>query len=187
MKKLILLFTLISGFSFGQMENFIIENYQARWNKVYDTTKDISVLKKSLLDKNNIKIIEETENSISGEFSDLLMNYKKAGFSYMLTPLILNETNKYSGVFKIELREGRYRATIRNVKSEGMSLTIGGGGFSGTGLGLGSDLDTTLEAMAIDKKGNMKKAFPKVAGKIIDTTFTDLMDLNTQNTDNPDW
>lgn len=178
MKKLLLLFTFLSSFAFGQMENFVIENNQTKWQKVYETGKDISALKKSLTEKNNVKITAETENSLSGEFYDLIMNYKKAGFTYMGTPLILNETNKYKGLFDIEIKDDRYRATIRNVKSDGLTLKI---------MNIESDIDGTLEDMAIDRKGNMRKAFPKVAGKIIDTTFTILMDLNQEEMTKEDW
>jgi hypothetical protein len=100
------------------------------------------------------------------------MDYKKAGHTYMGTPVILNETNKYKGFFKLEFKEGRYRATVRNVSSEGMTVTM-----YGSGLGLGSQLDTTLENMALNKKGELRKGFPKVSGKIIDVTFTNLFDF----------
>lgn len=182
MKKVLFLFVLISGFAFGQMENFVIENNQVRWNKVYETTKTFDELKEAVRSNAKLKITSETENSLTGEFSDLVMNYKKAGFSYMSTPMILNETNAYHGGFKIDFKEGRYRATITNAKTGGKTLSV----YSG-GIGLGSQINTTMEIMALNNKGEVRKAFPKVAGKILDTTFTDFMDLNTQNTDDSDW
>jgi hypothetical protein len=57
----------------------------------------------------------------------------------------------------------------------------------GAGLGLGSDLDTTLETMVLNKKGEVRKGFAKVAGKIIDVTFIDLMDFNKTEINNDNW
>lgn len=182
MRKLILLFVLISGLSFGQIENYVINDGQVQWQKIYETNKTFDEILKAVKNKNNIKITEQSENAITGEFKGLIMNYKKAGHTYMGTPIVLNETNKYYGLFKIEFKDGKYRATIRNVASEGMTMTMYGGG-----LGLGSDLDTTLEAMALNKKGEVRKGFPKVAGKIIDVTFIDLMDFTKTEISNDNW
>lgn len=182
MKKLFLLSVFIFGLSYGQAENFIINNSQVQWQKVYETAKPFDEVKMLFKEKNNIVIIEQTENSVSGEIKNLTMNYKKAGFTYMGTPIILNETNKYSGFFKIDFKDGRYRATVRNLTSEGMNMTLYGGG-----LGLGSNLNTTLEQLTLNNKGEMRKNFPKVNGKIIDTTFTILFDLNNIEEKNDNW
>ena len=182
MKKLFLLFIFISGFAFGQMENFVVNDGQVQGQKVYETTKTFDEIQKAVKNKNNVKITEQTENTIIGEFTDVIMNYKKAGFGYLMTPIVLNETNKYNGFFKLDYKDGKYRVTIRNVKSEGMSMTMFGGG-----IGLGSDLDTTLEMMVLNKKGEVRKGFAKVAGKIIDVTFIDLMDFNKTEINNDSW
>ncbi|MBN8623218.1 MAG: hypothetical protein J0L47_08835 [Flavobacteriales bacterium] len=182
MKKLFLLFIFISGFAFGQMENFVVNDGQVQWQKVYETTKTFDEIQKAVKNKNNVKITEQTENTIIGEFKGLIMDYRKAGHTYMGTPIVLNETNKYYGLFKIEFKDGKYRATIRNVASEGMTMTM-----YGAGLGLGSDLDTTLETMVLNKKGEVRKGFAKVAGKIIDVTFIDLMDFNKTEINNDNW
>lgn len=182
MRKLFLLFVLISGLSFGQMENYVIQDGQVQWQKVFETTKTFDEVFAAVKNKNNIKITEQNENTIAGEFKGLIMNYRKAGHTYMGTPIVLNESSKYYGLFKIEYKDGKYRATIRNVASEGMTMTL-----YTSGLGLGSDLDTTLEAMALNKKGEVRKGFPKVAGKIIDVTFIDLMDFTKTEITNDNW
>ncbi len=182
MKKLFLLFIFISGFAFGQMENFVVNDGQVQWQKVYETTKTFDEIQKAVKNKNNVKITEQTENTIIGEFRDVIMNYKKAGVGYLMTPIILNETNKYNGFFKLDYKDGKYRATIRNVSSKGMNVTLYGGG-----LGLGSSLDTTLETMVLNKKGEVRKGFAKVAGKIIDVTFLDLMDFTKVEEKNDNW
>ncbi|SIS30633.1 hypothetical protein SAMN05421639_101979 [Chryseobacterium shigense] len=178
MKKIFLLFVLISGFTFAQIENFVVEGSQVSWQKVYETEKSFEEIIETLKTRNSLIIKEKNENSIEGEISNLIMDYRKAGHTYMGTPIILNETNKYKGFFKVEFKDGKYRATIRNVSSEGMTVTM-----YGSGLGLGSRLDTTLENMALNKKGEIRKGFPKVSGKIIDVTFNNLFDF-TKNEEN---
>lgn len=183
MKKLFLFFVLFSGLAFAQMENFVIDNSQVSWQKVYETNKNFEEIVESLKRRNNLIIKEKNENSLDGEISNLIMDYKKAGHTYMGTPIILNETNKYKGFFKLEFKEGKYRATVRNVSSEGMTVTM-----YGSGLGLGSQLDTTLENMALNKKGELRKGFPKVSGKIIDVTFTNLFDFTKiEENKKTDW
>lgn len=154
------------------MENFVIEGTQVSWEKVYQTEKNLEQVIESLKNRNNLLIKEKTANSIEGEISNLIMDYRKAGFSRMGTPFVLNDDNKYSGYFKIEFKEGKYRATARNITSKGASLTL----YSG-GIGMGSNLDTSLEKMALNNRGEVRKAFPKLAGKIINTTFVNLFDF----------
>lgn len=154
------------------MENFVIENSQVSWQKVYETNKNFDQLITSIKNRNSIIIKEQNENIVEGEISNLVMDYRKAGFSRMGTPFVLNGDNKYFGYFRIEFKDGRYRVTARNITSKGQSLTL----YSG-GLGMGSNMDTNLENMAINGHGEIRKNFPKVAGKIIDTTFTNLFDF----------
>lgn len=172
MKKLFLLLILVSGFTFAQIENFVIDGSQVSWQKVYETDNGFEEIIESLKNRNNLIIKEKNESSIEGEISNLIMDYRKAGFSRMGTPFVLNDDNKYSGYFKIEFKDGKYRASARNITSKGASLTL----YSG-GLGMGSNLDTSLEQMALNNKGEIRKSFPKVAGKIIDATFINLFDF----------
>ena len=110
-------------------------------------------------------------------------DYKKAGFSYMGTPIILNETNKFSGTFKIEFRENRYRASIWNLNSKGMDMTF----YSG-GIGLGSEINTSLEELLLkNNREEFRKNFYKVNGKIIDVTFIDLMNFTGETKENDKW
>lgn len=183
MKKIFLLFVLISGFTFAQIENFVFDGSQVSWQKVYETDKSFEELIESLKNRNSLIIKEKNENSIEGEISNLIMDYRKAGFSRMGTPFVLNDDNKYSGYFKIEFKDGKYRASARNITSKGASLTL----YSG-GLGMGSNMDTSLEKMALNNRGEVRKAFPKLAGKIIDTTFINLFDFTkTEDIKKDEW
>ena len=184
MKKILFITLLIcSNITSAQIENFTLNNRQVTWNKVYETPKTKEIVINEIESRNNLKITTVTDNSIVGEFSNLTMDYKKAGFSYMGTPIILNETNKFSGSFKIEFKDNRYRATIWNLISKGMNTTL----YSG-GLGLGSEITTSLEQLLLkNNREEFRKNAYKVNGKIIDTTFINLMDFTVETIKNDKW
>lgn len=181
----ILFFTLLicSNIISAQIENFTLENRQVTWNKVFETPKTKEIIKNEIEGRNNLKITSVTDNSIVGEFSNLVMNHKKAGFSYMGTPIILNETNKFNGSFKIEFKENRYRATIWNLSSKGLNTTL----YSG-GIGMGSEISTSFEELLLkSNREEFRKNFYKVNGKILDTTLIDLMDFTVETIKNDKW
>ncbi|WP_432222048.1 hypothetical protein ACRASX_00455 [Flavobacterium sp. TMP13] len=184
MKKILfIIFLICSNFTSAQIENFTFDKQQVTWSKVFESTKTKEKIKNEIENRNNLKIISVTDSLIVGEFSNLVMNYKKAGFSYMGSPIILNETNKFNGSFKIEFRENRYRATIWNLSSKGMNTTL----YSG-GIGFGSEMSTSLEILLLkNNREEFRKNFYKVNGVILDTTFIDLMDFTVETTKNDKW
>lgn len=184
MNKILFITLLIcSNITSAQIENFTLENRQVTWNKVFETPKTKEIIKTEIESRNNLKITSVTGDAIIGEFSNLIMNYKKAGFSYMGTPIILNETNKFNGSFKIEFKENRYRATIWNLSSKGMNTAL----YSG-GIGFGSEITTSLEQLLLkNNREEFRKNFYKVNGKILDTTFIDLMDFTIEAKKNDKW
>ena len=182
MRNLIFVFTLFSVCVLEQTENFFINGSEVYWQKIFESKKDFNEIKEIIKEKNNVKITEVTENKINGELNNFTMNYKKAGYSYMSTPIILNESNKYSANFTIEFKDNKYRVTVRNVSSKGIDMYS----FSG-GLGISSNVSTTLEELAL-KKGQFKNQFIKTTSKIIDVTFIDKFDVeNIQLKENDNW
>lgn len=182
-KILFFYFLIVSNFSFAQIENFSAANGQVFWRKIYKSSKSLGSIKLELESRNNLKIVQVTDSTIVGEISNLIMDYKRAGFSYMLTPMILNESNKYVGLFKLEVKENRYRASIWNVSSKGMNMTS-----YGSGLALGSDLSSTIEEILLRKgTDEFRNNFYKTSGKIIDVTFSNLMDFTGLSKNNNNW
>ncbi len=184
MNKILLITLLVcANIALGQEENFTLNNQQVKWSKVFETTKTKQKIKNEIENRNNLKIISVNDSLIVGEFSNLLMNYKKAGFSYMGTPIILNETNKFNGSFKIEFRENRYRATIWDLNSKGLNTSL----YS-EGIGFNSDITTSLEQLLLkNNKEEFRKNFYKINGKILDTTFNDLMNFTAETSNNDKW
>lgn len=183
--KLLTFFALLlfSNITTAQIDNFTLNNRQVIWCKVFESTKTIEEIKNEVRSRNKLKVISVTDSSITGEFSNLIMDYKKAGFTYMGTPMILNESNKFSGSFKIEFKKNRYRATIWDLNSRGMNTTTYGGG-----IGFGSEITTSMEELLLkNNREEFRKNFYRVNGNIIDITFIDLMDFTFKTTKNDNW
>jgi hypothetical protein len=172
MNKIYLLFILISISTFGQIENFVIENSQVRWQKIYSTSKTQEEIVILLKKKNNLFVIEIKNNNIEGQISNLVMDRKKSGYSKLGVPDALDDDVRFSGFFTIEFKDGRYRATARNITSQGgdYSLLIGN-------IPVHGNQNTSLENITLNRKGEIKDNFKKAKAKIIDMTFTDLFDF----------
>jgi len=183
MKKIQLLLMLISISVFGQMENFVVENSQVHWQKVYSTLKPQEEIVGLLKKRNNLLVTEIQENIIEGQVLNLIRDHKKAGYSYLGTPEVLGNDVRFSGFFIIELKEGKYRATARSITSQGGDYTLLVGNIVVDG-----NQNSSLESIALNKRGETKSNFKKAKAKIIDTTFTDLFDFTKVTEEKPnDW
>ncbi len=119
MKKIPLLLVFnISILAIAQESAFIISNKQVVWQRIYQSTKTPAEVKNILLTTGKIKFTGEDTNTLTGEFSDFMMDFKGAGYTKMGTPIYLANSTKFSGNFKIEFKEGKYRATATNINSK---------------------------------------------------------------------
>lgn len=175
---------IISIFAFSQDLSFRINNKQVEWEKIFNTEKKLSNIKSTLLLSGKLKFISETENSLIGEFGDFLMDYKGAGFTQMGTPMYLNSNNRYSANFKIDIKEGKYRVTIFNIKFKGMQMSL----YSG-GVGMSGNNENNIEEYLLkNNKEQFKGSFNDKPYKILDYSFTNLFDVSKyQNTSNDNW
>jgi hypothetical protein len=57
-------------------------------------------------------------DDLSFQINDLVVDYKKFGFSQVATPGII-QTGKYSGVVYAEAKDGKYRITVRAIQLTG--------------------------------------------------------------------
>lgn len=178
MKKLIILFTFFSVFSYAQIENFSINNRVLQWQKIYNTEHEPTKLIEIIKSNSKIKIENISENSINGTFENFTMDYKGAGSNYMTTSLYLNEFNTYTGKFKIDFKEGKYRVTIDNVSFKGTNIEISG---------ISSNEIKLLEIYAMNSKNEFRQRFKTVDSKIIDYSFSNLFDISKYKIENSDW
>jgi len=183
MKKIYVLFILFSISVSGQMENFIVENSQVSWRKIYSTSNTQEEIIALIKKRNNLLITEIKKDIIEGQVSNLVMDHKKAGYSQLGTPEALSNDVRFSGFFNIEFKEGRYRVTARSITSQGGDYTLLIGNIPVTG-----NQNSSLEDIALDKYGKIKSNFKKSKAKIIDVTFDNLFDF-TQTTEQKinDW
>lgn len=104
MKKIYILFILFSISVFGQIENFIVENSQVSWQKIYSTSNTQEEIIALIKKRNNLLITEIKEDITEGQVSNLFMDHKKAGYSQLGTPEALSNDVRFSGFFNIERR-----------------------------------------------------------------------------------
>lgn len=125
MKKIIVLLTLtiVSLSSYSQegtnfVENFVIENNGVVYKKVFDLPNQSETeLKKNILsfiskvpNVSNVRVIGD---EIFGDISNLKVNYKKYGGSYMSTLIVLNHS--MFGKLIVQTKDNKYRVLIKDI------------------------------------------------------------------------
>lgn len=143
-------------------KNFIIDNREIIWQKIFETKLSFDELSNQIKDKavfNNLFI----ENSkLSGELRQVNADFKGAGFSEMVTPIYISRSH-IDAYASIEYKEGRYRVTIKKIvltQSYDDALTKRGE-------------KSNLELYAV-KNGQITAAFKKSPSTILDFTFNEL-------------
>ena len=184
MKKILLLLVFnISILAIAQESAFIISNKQVVWQRIYQSTKTPAEVKNILLTTGKIKFTGEDTNTLTGEFSDFMMDFKGAGYTKMGTPIYLANSTKFSGNFKIEFKEGKYRATATNINSKGNSTTLYYGGIS-----IGDNGENTLEEFALtNDREYFKGTFEGRASRIINYSFAQLFDVSKYDNSDDNW
>lgn len=115
MKRLILIFTLLSQWAFAQNNfNFSIQNNQIEWLKVYETNLSRNDIETILKTNGIFKNLRFSENSVIGEIENISADYKGAGSTAMLTSFYI-QNSTIAGQFQLEFKEGKYRATLNGI------------------------------------------------------------------------
>ena len=184
MKKILLLILInFITLSFAQESAFIISNKQVVWQRIYESTKTPAEVKSILLATGKIKFTGEDTNTLTGEISDFIMDFKGSGYTKMGTPMYLANSSKFSGNFKIEFKEGRYKATATNINSKGNSTTLYYGGIS-----IGDNGENTLEEFALtNDREYFKSMFEGRASRIINYSFAQLFDVSKYSKSDDNW
>lgn len=183
--KNILLFIFLNliTFSFAQNAAFVISNKQVVWQRIYESNKTSDEVKNILLQTGKLKFTSEDNNILTGEISDFIMDFKGAGYTKMGTPIYLANSSKFSGNFKIEFKEGRYRVTATNLKFKGESTSIYYGG-----IGFNSSGNDNLETYVLtNDREYFKGNFEGRASKIINYSFAQLFDVSKYTKTDDNW
>lgn len=121
MKQLIIIIASISLFSTANsqtdsLSNFILsQDLTVKYQYIFTQrdTLDIKDLNKFIASKSNINNVATEGNTITGNITNMRVNYEKYGGKYMSTLIILN--HDLNANFIIELKGNRYRLTIKDM------------------------------------------------------------------------
>lgn len=181
MKRLVLIFTFISQFSFAQDNyNFSTQNNQLEWHKVFEKNLTRSEIEKIVKTNGIFKNIHSEENSITGDIENVSADYKGAGSSGMLTSFYVQNTT-IAGRFQIEFKEGKYKIILNGINLK-TSNDLSSGGLSV----MSANSTQPLSYYAI-KNSQFRKGYLKSDAKIYDYTFSNLFDFSSYQKKSEDW
>jgi hypothetical protein len=117
-KKLVfsLLLSVMTTISYGQenVNNFIIDNSELVWQKVFETSMTFEELKEKIKDSGLFEKVEISDNKLSGEIKPFSADFNGAGFSEMSAPIYIARST-LSGFIIIEYKENKYRVTLKKI------------------------------------------------------------------------
>ncbi|GGC81035.1 hypothetical protein GCM10011508_05480 [Flavobacterium lutivivi] len=173
----LLFFTLFTThFNQNDNENFLVENNQVVWQKIYET----ELSKETLIDK--IKTAGKFENinissdKLTAEIKDLSIDYKGYGESEMSTPMYLSRSF-VKAFCMFEFKDKKYRVTFKSIKfvqkyDDALSK-------------MGEITD--IENFALSKKNTeFKSGFLKKPSKILNHTFSKVTEFKN-DIENNKW
>ncbi|MEB8345869.1 hypothetical protein OO010_07415 [Flavobacteriaceae bacterium KMM 6898] len=170
MKSIILFFcsTFLLSFNLSETDNFVIENGQVIWQKVYETDLTNEELVIQIKTSGQFENVSENKESLTAEINQLSMDFKGYGISEMSTPMYVSRS--YVKTFAlIEFKEKRYRVTLKNIKFVRKYEDA-----------LSKEGETTdLELFALKKRNTeFKSKFLNKPSKNMDFTFQKVTDFN---------
>lgn len=162
---LLLLFTTIAT----AQNDFKIENGQLIWQKVIYEKASQQDIESSMRSSGMFDNIS-SGSSIIADIKETPINYRDAGFNTGNCPMYISASNM-TGTVNIDLKDDRYRITVRNILLEGNVPNLAIAQHKGT-----------LDYYAT-KKGEFRKAFETKHYIIFQKQFESMFTFNNDN----DW
>lgn len=141
--------------------NFTINDSKVIWQRVFETQLTQGDIIKAMKNSGSFANIDTIDGRINAEIKPYQPNYERAGFTKFVTPYHLSGGNVYAFI-AIELKEGKYRATIKNIKVKSTNVNA----MTYTTY----DTDNGIEFYAI-KKLQFTTRFLNNDAKILDSDF----------------
>jgi hypothetical protein len=160
----VLVFTEASGQD--TINNFTVVNGEMYWQRVYQTGLSFDELVEQVQESGLMEGIEVAEDKIIGNMKPMNADYKGSGYSEMSIPMYVPR-HSYVGYINIEMREGRYRVTIKRIL-----LTKK---YNDPISEQGTQLE--LEFFALTDEGEFSRNFKKKPSTILNYTFTKEFDF----------
>lgn len=142
------------------VKSFYFEN-ELILQKVYQTNLTFEQIVDQIKTDGEFEHIEIGENKIIGRLTPIYADIRGAGYSQMNAPIFLNKRSKFTGFILFEFKEGRYRITLKKItliQQYNDPLAKQG-------------QESSLNDIAVNKKGEFKSGFKKQSAEILDYTF----------------
>jgi hypothetical protein len=107
-------FTTISAQTKQNINNFHFEQSEICWRKVMNTTLSCDEIFTKAKESGLFDRIEKDGNKLMGELKPLNADWIGAGYTFMSAPSSV-QSNFISGFVLIEVKDGRYRVTIKKM------------------------------------------------------------------------
>jgi hypothetical protein len=96
---------------------FNILNNEVLWQGLYETQLNQKDILKSMYTSNNFSNIFVVDSTmITGLLKPIKFNIEDYGLRYMKTPMFLSQNMLGPAFFVIEIKEGKYRVTVRDIR-----------------------------------------------------------------------
>ncbi len=96
--------------------NFQRNNKQLIWQHIYNTPVSVQKFASALKIRTSISDVSYQDNQITAKLEKYKLNYQKYGGSYMKTAIFGDYI--YSAVIVIDIKESKYRVTIKDFSSQ---------------------------------------------------------------------
>lgn len=155
--------------------NFLIENSKLIWQKVFENQMSFESLVTKIKAAGVLENIEVSDSRIIGDLRRLPIDFRSAGYKSSNVSMIILASDLL-GYVVIDIKESKYRVTIRNIKYiQKQNDPLGK-----------QDKRTDMEVMAI-KNGSFKKSFFSFhQAELIDYSFCNALSFNLVDS-NDNW
>jgi len=146
--------------------NFKNENGTLIWQKIYERDSSINIIDK-FVSSGILENIIIKDDQIMGDLKPFDTDFKGVGFTEMGTPIYVARS-RIKGYITIEIKENKYRATIKDI----FLIQKYDDGLSKQGE------ETSLSTFALKGNTDFKPAFLKTPSIVFNYTFEKRISIN---------
>ena len=117
--KRILLFAIlfISPLLCAAQENFYIDKGEIIWRRVFESAADLKTIETNFRAKGCFRDFNSYDGLITAELYGLRLNIEATGYKRMSLPIYI-PSNSFSAFVIVQVKEDRYRVTVRRIYLE---------------------------------------------------------------------
>jgi len=159
----------------GRLLNFVLDGRELIWCHVFETERDSGLLmslfqSRRWSEHRQITWDTSAPGALAGTFYGLL-NYKPYEVNALRTPSYIM-TSPMSCTVTIEVRDGRYRVTLSNIRFDTAYIdNLITYGMSGAGGAMSGEYWKTIEHFAIRNNGRIRTSFRTCSAPLLDNIW----------------